>query len=190
VSTKFLGEPPFPEIKKPMDREVLPFKTIMRELLAGKDSFVDPLIPAVIEAWLRAVPESLRPGITLEGIREGTLCLLVSNPVAGQQFQFLKDSIREKINEILGEPVVKGIRLKPGSPPVMIPSRGKKADHVQANPRSLSEKEKTEIRHLCAEIKNPEVRRRVRAAMEKSRSFESAPTSGPADCKPRFPGKP
>jgi hypothetical protein len=172
-----------------MNREILPFKTIMLELLAGKDSFVDPLIPAVIEAWLRAVPESLRPGITLEGIREGTLCLLVSNPVAGQQFQFLKDSIREKINEILGEPVVKGIRLKPGSPPIVIPCRKEEADQVRINPRSLSEEEKTEIRHLCAKIKDPEVRRRVRAAMEKSRCFESDPSSGPADCKPRFPGK-
>ncbi len=172
-----------------MDREVLPFKTIMGELLAGKDSFVDPLVPAVIEAWLRAVPESLRPGITLEGIREGTLCLLVSNPVAGQQFQFLKDSIREKINEILGKPVVKGIRLKPGSPPAMIPFGKEKAVQIRTTPRSLSEKEKTEIQHLCAEIKNPEVRRRVRAAMEKSRSFESDSSFGTVDCKPRFPDK-
>ncbi len=189
MSTKFQGTPPFPEKKKPMDKEVLPFKTVMRELLTGKDSLVDPLIPAVIEAWIRVVPESLRSGVTLEGIREGTLCLLVSNPVAGQQFQFLKDSIREKINEILGKPVVKGIRIRPGSPPVMIPCRKEKSDRVQANPRFLSEKEKTEIRHLCAEIKNPEVRRRVRAAMEKSRCFESDPSSGPVDCKLRFPGK-
>ncbi len=172
-----------------MDKDVRTFKTIIGELLAGKDSLVDPLIPAVIEAWVRVVPESLRPGITLEGIREGTLCLLVSNPVAGQQFQFLKDSIREKINEVLGKPVVKGIRIKPGSPPKTATGQTGKTGPVRSNPRSLSEKEKTQIRDLCADIKNPEVRRRVRAAMEKSRCFESAPSSGPVDCKPRFSGK-
>lgn len=173
-----------------MDKEILPLKNVMQELLAGKDSLVDPLIPKVIEAWIRVVPESLRPGITLEGIREGSLCLLVSNPVAGQQFQFLKDSIREKINEILGKPVIKGIRIKPGSPPDKMTCLKEEIDHVRANPRSLSKREKTRIRHLCAEIKNPEIRERVRAAMEKSRCFESARSFGPAGCKPRLSGKP
>jgi hypothetical protein len=102
-----------------MEREVLPFKTVIQELLAGQDLLVDPLVPAVIEAWGRVIPESLRQGICLEGIREGTLCLSVSNPAAGQQFQFLKDFVRDKINEILGKPVVQGFRMKPGSPPTV-----------------------------------------------------------------------
>lgn len=161
----------------------------MRDLLAGKDSLVDPLVPAIIEAWVRVVPESLRPGIYLEGIRDGILCLLVSNPAAGQQFQFLKDSIREKINEMLGKPVIKGIRIKAGSPPVTMTCAKEESEHIRATPRSLSKREKTRIRDLCAEIKNPEIRERVRAAMEKSRCFDSARSSESPGCKPRPSGK-
>jgi len=102
-----------------MKKDPFPLKSIVRELWAGGNPVIDPLIPAVIEAWSRVVPESLRPGICLEGIREGTLYLLVSNPVVGQQLQFLKESIREKMNTILGESVVKNIRIKSGSFPTM-----------------------------------------------------------------------
>lgn len=97
-------------------KEVVPLKSIVQELWMGKNSILDPLVPAVIEAWGLVVPASLRSGIYLEGFREGRLYLLVSNPVVGQQVQFLKDSIREKINDKLGKPVVKMIRIKPGSP--------------------------------------------------------------------------
>jgi len=105
-----------------MKKEAVPLKTIVRELWSGGNSVIDPLIPAVIEAWSRVVPDSIRQGICLEGIREGIIHLLVSNPVVGQQFQFLRETIREKINVILGAPVVKEIRVKPGSFPEMRPT--------------------------------------------------------------------
>jgi hypothetical protein len=97
-------------------KEVVPLKSIVEELWMGENPVIDPLVPAVIEAWGMVVPTSLRSGIYLEGFREGTLYLLVSNPVVGQQFQFLKESIREKINEKLGKPAVKMVRVKPGAP--------------------------------------------------------------------------
>ena len=112
-----------------MDEKIIPLKNIVDTLWSGGNPLIDPQVPAVIEAWKRVVPESLRPGITLEGIREGTLHLSVSNPVVGQQFQFLKDSIRGKINDILGEPVVKRIRVKAG-PPLAITPPSKRASAV------------------------------------------------------------
>jgi hypothetical protein len=105
-----------------MKKEAVPLKTIVQELWSGGNSVINPLIPAVIEAWTRVVPDSIRQGICLEGIHEGTLHLLVSNPVVGQQFQFLRETIREKMNVILGAPVVKAIRVKPGSFPAMRPT--------------------------------------------------------------------
>jgi hypothetical protein len=104
---------------KMSEKEVVPFKEIVQELWTGGNPLIDPLVPAVIKAWSQVVPESLRPAICLEGIRDGTLHLLVSNPVAGQQLQFLKESIREKINKLLGGPIVKGIRIKTGAFPEM-----------------------------------------------------------------------
>jgi hypothetical protein len=97
-------------------KEIVPLKSIVQELWVGDNPMIDPLVPAVIEAWGAVVPPSLRTGIYLEGFREGTLYLLVSNPAAGQQFQFLKESIKEKINAKMGKPVIKTIRMKPGGP--------------------------------------------------------------------------
>jgi hypothetical protein len=99
-----------------MEKPILPFKNIVDELWTGEHALIDPRVPAVIAAWCQVVPESLRKGITMEGIREDTLYLSVSNPVVGQQFQFLKESIREKMNAILGGPAVKRIQVKAGPP--------------------------------------------------------------------------
>lgn len=101
------------------EKEVFPFKDIVQDLWTGGNPLIDPLVPAVIKAWSQVVPESLRPAVCLEGIREGTLHLLVSNPVVGQHLQFLKESIQKKINELLGGPVVKGIRVRTGTFPEM-----------------------------------------------------------------------
>ena len=101
------------------EKEVFPFKDIVQDLWTGGNPLIDPLVPALIKVWSQVVPESLRPAVCLEGIREGTLHLLVSNPVVGQHLQFLKESIQKKINELLGGPVVKGIRVKTGTFPEM-----------------------------------------------------------------------
>ncbi|MBI4766452.1 MAG: DUF721 domain-containing protein [Deltaproteobacteria bacterium] len=99
------------------DKEIFPFKDIVQDLWTGGNPLIDPLVPAVIKVWSQVVPDSLRPAVCLEGIREGTLHLLVSNPVVGQHLQFLKESIQKKMNELLGGPVVKGIRVKSGAFP-------------------------------------------------------------------------
>jgi hypothetical protein len=101
------------------EKEVFPFKDVVQDLWAGGNPLIDPLVPALIKVWRQVVPESLRPAVCLEGIREGTLHLLVSNPVVGQHLQFQKESIQNKINELLGRPVVKGIRIKTGTFPEM-----------------------------------------------------------------------
>ncbi len=101
------------------DKEVFSFKDIVQELWTGGDTLIDPLVPALIKAWVQVIPDSLRPAVCLEGIREGTLHLLVSNPVVGQHLQFVKETIQEKINDLLGGPVVKGIRVRTGTLPEM-----------------------------------------------------------------------
>jgi hypothetical protein len=123
-----------------LDKPITPLKNIVAEILGGDQTLIDPLIPAVIQAWGQTVPPSLRQGITMERIREGTLHLSVTNPVVGQQFQFLKDSIREKMNTLLGAKVVKRIVVKAG--PAMTPiSASKKKSSA---PKS-KEKKKGEL---------------------------------------------
>ncbi|HMK66371.1 MAG TPA: hypothetical protein VK564_11285, partial [Thermodesulfobacteriota bacterium] len=58
----------------------------------------------------------------------------------GQQFQFLRDSIREKINILLGDKVVKRIVVKAG--PVMAPISAPKK---KASAPKAREKKKREM---------------------------------------------
>jgi hypothetical protein len=94
-----------------------PLKNILTELSSGTDPLIDPSVLAVIEAWRKVVPPSLRPALCLEGLREGVLHLLVSHPAAAQQLQFQKEVLVEKMNRLLNKPLVRGIRVKVGSFP-------------------------------------------------------------------------
>jgi hypothetical protein len=155
-----------------MKKEIFSFKNIVQDLWTGKSPLINPLVPAVIKAWEQTVPGSLRSKIQLEGFKDGALYLIVSNPVAGQQFQFMKDSVQEKINGILGGPVIKQIRVKAGAFEEKIPHQKENTPRSEIAPQPLSRKEKNHIQKLCNEIKNPQVRQQVQAALEKSRRFQ------------------
>ncbi|MEW6188371.1 MAG: DUF721 domain-containing protein [Thermodesulfobacteriota bacterium] len=98
-----------------MENDTKSIKSVVGELWSGGDAVIDPTITSVIAAWSRVVPKSLRSGMCLEGFREGTLHVLVSNPVVGQQLQFQKEILREKMNALLGKPLIKGFRIKSGT---------------------------------------------------------------------------
>jgi Dna[CI] antecedent, DciA len=68
-------------------RETLPINKILQQFWEDKNPLVHPLIPRVLMAWQEVVPDTLRSGLYLERFQEGILHILISNPVAGQQFQ-------------------------------------------------------------------------------------------------------
>jgi hypothetical protein len=98
-----------------MQNDAKPLKNVVSELWTGGEAIIDPTITSIIEAWSKIVPNSLRSGMCLEGFREGTLHILVSNPVVGQQLQFQKEILREKLNALLRKPLIKGFRIKTGT---------------------------------------------------------------------------
>lgn len=71
-----------------------------------------------------------------EKIRHGTLFVKVTSPVWMQQLQFMKDMIADKLNQRLGNPVVKNIFFMVGqispmeapSPPQGVPQRAAEAE--------------------------------------------------------------
>ena len=105
------------------DKKIQSLGTILQDLLNPGGLSLDPIVPRVIELWAEMIPDSLRPYTCLEGLREGTLQVLVSNPAAAQQFQFLKESLRLEINRRLNQTVVKEIRIKTGHLPPQDPGR-------------------------------------------------------------------
>jgi hypothetical protein len=168
-----------------MEKEAMALKGILDELWRDKAPWVDPLIPQIIEAWKKVIPQSLRSGLYLEGYREGTVYLLVSNPVAGQQFQFFKESCGERINVLLNQPLVKRFRIRAGTPPPDVEAEEAAQVFCPPAPRKLTPKEIKRIGRICSEIRNPEVRRRVQSALLKSCSSQGENFFEAPDCKPR-----
>ena len=164
--------------------------TILQGLINNGGLPIDPVVPQVIELWSEMIPEALRPYICLEGLQDGTLQVVVSNPSAAQQFQFLKESLRQEINRRLNQTLVKEVRLKTGQLPPRDLGRNETKKNPPGNPRPLSRKEKKSIQQVSQDIKNPELRERVQALMEKSLRFSAPADPGPRASKPRVSRKP
>jgi hypothetical protein len=188
-----LGGEPAPGLRgvlmKP-DKKMQPLGTILQGLISNGGLPIDPVVPQVIELWSEMIPEALRPYICLEGLKDGTLQVVVSNPAAAQQFQFLKESLRQEINRRLNQTLVKEVRLKTGQLPPRDPGRNVAEPPPHENPRPLSRKEKKSIQQMALEVKNPELRERVQALMEKSLRFSAPGDPGPRASKPRASRKP
>ena len=105
------------------DKKMQSLGTILQGLINQGGLPIDPVVPQVIELWSEMIPEALRPYVCLEGLKDGTLQVVVSNPAAGQQFQFLKESLRQEINRRLNQTLVKEVRLKTGQLPPRDPGR-------------------------------------------------------------------
>jgi hypothetical protein len=172
------------------DKKMQSLGTILQGLINNGGLPIDPVVPQVIELWSEMIPEALRPYICLEGLKDGTLQVVVSNPAAAQQFQFLKESLRREINRRLNQTLVKEVRLKTGQLPPPDPGRNVAEKNLPENPRPLSRKEKKSIQQVSLEVKNPELRKRVQALMEKSLRFSAPEDPGPRASKPRASRKP
>ncbi len=172
------------------DKKMQSLGTILQGLINGGGLSIDPLVPQVIELWSEMIPEALRPYVCLEGLKDGILQVVVSNPAAAQQFQFLKESLRLGINRRLNQTMVKEVRLKTGHLPPRDLGRRETGKTPPGDPRSLSRKEKKSIQQMSQEIKNPELRERVQALMEKSLRFNAPTDPGPRASKPRASRKP
>jgi Dna[CI] antecedent, DciA len=172
------------------DKKMQSLGTILQGLINGGGLPIDPLVPQVIELWSEMIPEALRPYTCLEGLKGGTLQVVVSNPAAAQQFQFLKEPLRQEINRRLNQKIVKEVRLKTGNLPPQERSRNETEKNPPGSPRPLSRKEKKSIQQVSQDVKNPELRDRVRALMEKSLRFSAPADPGPRASKPRGSRKP
>ena len=172
------------------DKKMQSLGTILQGLINDGGLPIDPVVPQVIELWSEMIPEALRPYVCLEGLKDGTLQVVVSNPAAAQQFQFLKESLRQEINRRLNQTLVKEVRLKTGQLPPRDLGRNETEKNPPGNPRPLSRKEKKNIQQVSQDIKNPELRERVQALMEKSLRFSAPADPGPRASKPRGSRKP
>jgi len=103
--------------------------------------------------WDEAVGERIASHAQPSAFREGTLTVTVDSAPWMQQLTYLKKELIAKVNDHLGQDMVREIYMKAGriAPPVQ------KKPHVPKR-RELSAVEETEIAEQTASISDPELR--------------------------------
>lgn len=105
--------------------------------------------------WEIAVGEQIAARARPAGFREGVLTVTVDSAPWMQQLSYLKKKIIAKLNQRLGEELVKDIFLRAGSreePPVPQPTA------TRRKARPLSSEEKERIAEYSSAIADPELR--------------------------------
>ena len=69
---------------------------------------------AVLKLWPKAVGEQISVQTQPDGLRGGTLFVKATSSVWVQQLHFMKDDIRQKLNELAGKDAIKEIRFSVG----------------------------------------------------------------------------
>ncbi len=107
------------------------------------------------QVWNGVVGKGVAAKAQPVGFRDGTLTVVVATAPWMQQLTFLKRSIIDKLNERLGDDLVRDLYLKTGRPlaPSSRPQKpAKKPD------RQLTEEETARIAEETAAIDDPELR--------------------------------
>jgi hypothetical protein len=113
--------------------------------------------------WNETVGSTIARNAQPEKIRNGTLFVKVTSPVWMQQLQYMKGMIAEKINERLGNPVVKNIFFLVGT--VETPASATKTPLRATPPIQESKLDEKDL----DSIKDPELREALRRLLIASR---------------------
>lgn len=119
--------------------------------------------------WDEAVGEQIAGQARPAAFRDGVLTVVVASAPWMQELNFLKRSLVEKLNALIGEPVVREIYLKAGkidAPPVPEPTQAPPA-------RELTPAERDHVAAETAAIDDPELRASLARLM--SRHIASTP---------------
>lgn len=117
--------------------------------------------------WERAVGPRIARHSHPRRFRDGTLWVVVDNPMWMQQLSFLEEELRNKINELIGSSMVEKIRFHIGElgdssheqalpPPASVQSADKLDDHTRE-----------EIEQQVAGVADEQLRERLRSLFTK-----------------------
>ncbi|WP_337833336.1 DUF721 domain-containing protein [Geoanaerobacter pelophilus] len=117
---------------------------------------------AIWEVWNSAVGAQIASRAKPVAIRSGVLTIVVSSPPWLQQLNFMKSQIREKLNEAIGEELVKDIFLKAGTLR-NDPDAAVKKPLPPKKPRPLTPEELETVAKATEELTDQELRKTLAA---------------------------
>ena len=111
---------------------------------------------AVLKFWPKAVGEQIAVQTQPDSLRGGTLFVKATSSVWVQQLHFMKDEIRQKLNELAGKDAIKEIRFTVGheisKAKIMM-----EAEIATAKKSFLKDRDKKMIAQCTSSLADPEL---------------------------------
>lgn len=140
-----------------------PVADLLMEALRGKPAERRLKEGRIWLLWDEAVGERIASRARPVAFRDGTLTVAVANAPWMQQLNFLKGGIIEKLNVLLGGPVVRDIYLKAGSVEAPVEAQPEPPYPV----RQLTRAEQEFVATETTSIEDPELREIISRLMAK-----------------------
>lgn len=140
-----------------------PVADLLTEALRGKPAERRLKEGRIWLLWDEAVGERIASRARPVAFRDGTLTVAVANAPWMQQLNFLKGGIIEKLNVLLGGPVVRDIYLKAGSVEAPVEAQPEPPYPV----RQLTRAEQEFVATETTSIEDPELREIISRLMAK-----------------------
>mgnify|MGYP000144444292 CR=1 FL=1 len=150
-------------MKKPQ-----PIHSILSETLKGLNLDFPLKTSLLLRSWKEIVGEPIAAQTQPYAIRNRILFVHVSHSVWIQQLQFFKPALLEKINQFLGEPLLREIRFKLG----VIQERPSSPRTREWEGEKLNRRIKGEIEQLLKKIKDEGVKRSLMEVLINSAKLE------------------
>ncbi|MBE0618780.1 MAG: DUF721 domain-containing protein [Proteobacteria bacterium] len=155
---------------------------LLHQVLCQAEASYPDQAHRVWDVWERAVGPGVAERSRPLSLRSGRLSVAVANAAWMQQLSFLRESIRDAVNNALGEQLVKEVRLRIAEAEAPKPP----THRASGPPPWLSQPLSPEVVRAVAEeveaIRDPEIReavRQIRVRAEQVRRFREGPATAP-----------
>jgi predicted nucleic acid-binding Zn ribbon protein len=96
------------------DEGLVPLKDVMAAILKDPSLPFNPKDALIWEVWEDVVGDTIAKNARPSWIKDGRLRVDVTNPIWLQELEFVKESIRGRLNERMGREAVKRIEFRLG----------------------------------------------------------------------------
>lgn len=125
----------------------------------------------VFEVWEDAVGARIARHSQPKGFRNHILWVSVDNSIWMQQLKFLEGQIKEKLNQMLGSPLVEKIRFQIGEITSSPKEISVAANFPEWSETYLDDQVQKNIEQEVAFVKDEEIKKRLKALLQKSAQF-------------------
>jgi hypothetical protein len=140
---------------------------VLQGILKKHNIFFDSEEQRLLEVWQKAVGPQISVQTRPDRLKRNTLFVKVSSSVWMHQLHILKQDIIEKINELLGNELIKNVHFSIGEIPSTMPTNSYSSS-FSTDSYPLRDKDKKLIEKSISSVEDPELKEILRRVMTKN----------------------